>query len=198
MSLNEDQAIELSKSIALYPEFHLTGFERGKGITQEEAIESARQLGTGLVVAGYVERDGDDFFSSAIVVDGNKGSFNVRKSEPWGRSEGSWLSGSHHPPAPVDLTIGKTLILLCVDAFETRYGARKWAREIWGGMGVEWVIVPSYWEGDIDQYLIKRGVWRLARALGARWMVSDWFHGMRYWWGGVGGRWVAVRVRVVG
>jgi len=147
MDLNEDQAIELSKSIALFPEFHLTGFERGNGITQEEAIERARELGEGLVVAGYVERDGDDFYSSATVVDGDKGSFNIRKSEPWGRSEGSWLSGSGHPPAPIDLSIGKTLVILCADAFETRYGARKRAIEIRGGMGIEWLIVPSYWGG---------------------------------------------------
>ena len=35
MNLTEDQAIELSRSIALFPEFHLTGFERGRGITRE-------------------------------------------------------------------------------------------------------------------------------------------------------------------
>ena len=38
MALNEDQAIELSKSIALFPEFHLTGFEKHKGITREADI----------------------------------------------------------------------------------------------------------------------------------------------------------------
>jgi len=108
----------------------------------------------------------------------------VRKSEAWGRAEKSWMSGSGHPPAPIDLSIGKTLVILCADAFESRYGARRRAMGIWGDIGVEWVMVPSYWERGIDEFLIRRGVRRLARALGARWMVNDAFHGRRYWWGG--------------
>jgi len=134
------------------------------------------------VVAGYVEQAGDEFYSSAIMLDGDNGPFNVRKSEPWGRGEKSWLSGSGHPPPVLDLSIGRTSVILCVDAFESRYGARKMAQGTWGGMGVEWVLVPSYWERGIDEFLILRGVRRLARALGARWVVSDAFHGMRFWW----------------
>jgi predicted amidohydrolase len=149
MALNEDQVLSLSKHITLLPEYHLTGYEKGKGIIQEEAAELACELGDGVIVAGYVERAGDEFYSSAILLDGDNRPLNIRKSEPWGRSEKRRLSGSGHPPAPIDLSIGKTLVILCADAFESRYGARKMAQEAWGGMGVEWVLVPSYWESGL-------------------------------------------------
>jgi len=181
MALSDDQAIKLSESITLVPEYHLTGYEKGTGITQDEAMGLARELGAGVVVAGYVEKAGDRFYSSAIVLDGDNGPFNVRKSEAWGSSEKSWMSGSGHPPPVLDLSIGKTLVIICVDAFESRFGARKVARGLWSE--VDWVLVPSYWPSDIDTYLIKRGVWRLARAVGnAKWIVADASHGLRCSW----------------
>jgi|LSQX01.1.fsa_nt_gb hypothetical protein len=48
-----------------------------------------------VVVAGYVERDGNGFCSSAIVVGRGGSIHNIRKSEPWGRTERKWLTGSH-------------------------------------------------------------------------------------------------------
>ena len=81
----------------------------------------------------------------------------------------------------LELSVGRTLVIICVDAIESRYGAKQVARKWWSD--VDWVLVPSYWPSDIDTYLIKRGVWRLARAVGdARWIVSDAFHGVRCWW----------------
>ena len=131
MALNEDQVMSLSKHITLLPQYHLTGYENGKGITQEEAMELACGLGDGVVVSGYVEQDGDRFYSSAIVLDGDNGLLNVRESEPWGRSEKSWMSGSHHPPPALDLSIGRTLVILCVDAFGSRFGPREVVRGLW-------------------------------------------------------------------
>ncbi|MHA1217012.1 MAG: hypothetical protein ACTSPX_06815, partial [Candidatus Thorarchaeota archaeon] len=146
-------------------------------------VELVRELGDGVVIAGYVEKAGDQFYSSAIVLDGDNSPFNVRKSEPWGRREKSWLSGSGHAPPVLDLSIGKTLVIICVDAFESRFGAKQVARGIWGDDCIDWVLAPSYWPSDIDTYLIKRGVWRLARAVGgAKWIVSDAFHGVRCSW----------------
>lgn len=179
MPPNADQTIRPSQSITLLPEFHLTGFHRGSGITRAQAEDIAQALPGGVVVAGYVENDNGRFHSSAIVLDGLGGIHHVRKSAPWGRSERCWMSGSGHAPPVLELAIGRTIVILCVDAFESRFGATHRAQGLWGNRDVEWVLVPSCWQGDIHRYLIKRGVWRLARAVGgARWMVFDKHHGL--------------------
>ena len=78
MILHESRATTLSRSIALFPEYHLTGCERGRGITQDEPMHRGSQLGDGVVIAGYVGRDEDDFFSSAIVLDGDGDPFSTQ------------------------------------------------------------------------------------------------------------------------
>lgn len=178
MPLNNGQPTSVSQLITLLPEFHLTGFHKGSGITQAQAEDIAQALPGGVVVAGYVEEDDGRFYSSAIVLDGLGGIHHVRKSAPWGRSERSWMSGSGHAPPVLELAIGRTIVILCVDAFETRFGATHRAQETWGSSGIDWVLVPSCWPNDIHRYLIRRGVWRLARAVGgAQWMVRDKHHG---------------------
>ena len=169
--------------ITLLPEYHLTGFSKENALTQSEAAEMASSLPGRVVVAGYVEEDNSLFYSSAIVVDENGSVYNVRKSEPWGRKEKSWLSGSGHAPPALELSIGRTIVLICRDAFETHYGAKKVAQAEWGSRGIEWVLVPSHWKSGIHKLLIKRGVWRLARAVGgAEWIVSDSYHGIIKSW----------------
>lgn len=55
----------------------------------------------------------------------------------------------------------------------------KRAQAEWGSSGIDWVLVPSHWRSGIHQLLIKRGVRRLARAMGgAEWIVSDTYHGV--------------------
>lgn len=169
--------------ITLLPEFHLTGFTPEEAITPSQAAEIVSPLPGDVVVAGYVERDNNSFYSSAIVVDRGGSIHNIRKSEPWGRKEKSWLTGSHCAPPLLELSIGLTIVVICRDAFESRYGARKRAQAEWGSNGIEWVLVPSHWQSGIDEFLIRRGVWRLARAVGdAKWMVSDTFHGVIKSW----------------
>jgi predicted amidohydrolase len=168
--------------ITLLPEFHLTGFSQDNALTRSQAAEMASSL-PGVVVAGYVEKHGSSFYSSAIVVDENGSVYNVRKSEPWGRKEKSWLTGSHCAPPILELSIGKTIVIICRDAFETHYGARKVAQAEWGSRGIDWVLVPSHWKSGIHKLLIKRGVWRLARAVGgAEWIVSDTYNGLIKSW----------------
>jgi predicted amidohydrolase len=145
---------------------------------QPQAAEMAFSLPGQVVVAGYVERHGSSFYSSAIVVDEDGSVHNVRKSEPWGNSEKVWMSGSGHAPFVLDLSIGRTLVILCADAFETRYGAKHRAEQIWGHEKIDWVLVPSHWQKSFEDMLIRRGVLRLVRALGnPQWVVSDTYHG---------------------
>jgi predicted amidohydrolase len=161
-------------SITLLPEFHLTGLPPEKAITPSQAAEMVSPLPGDVIVAGYVEQDNGLFYSSAIVVDRGGSIHNIRKSEPWGRTEKEWLTGSHCAPPALELSIGPTIVILCADAFETRFGARNRAQAEWGSSGIEWVLVPSSWKRNIDKLLIKRGVWRLARAVGgAKWIVCD-------------------------
>lgn len=79
MPLSDKQAMNMAEDIVVLLEYHLTGYEKGKGITQEEAAGLARELGDGVVIAGYFEQAGDEFYSSAIVLDGDNGPFNVRR-----------------------------------------------------------------------------------------------------------------------
>jgi predicted amidohydrolase len=170
-------------SITLLPEYHLTGFSQEKAIMQHQAAEMASCLPGKVVVAGYVEKHGNSFYSSAIVVEKNGSVYNVRKSEPWGSKEKSWLTGSHCAPSVLELSIGPTLVVICRDAFETHYGARKRAIAEWGSRGIDWVLVPSHWKSGIHKLLIKRGVRRLARAVGeAEWIVSDSYNGLIKSW----------------
>lgn len=165
-------------TITLLPEFHLTGFSQQEAITQSDAAILAEGYDGQVVVAGYVERMGNDFYSSAIVRDEDGSIYNVRKSEPWGNSEKAWISGSGHAPFVLDLSIGRTLVIICADAFETRYGARHKAQQLWGHEKIEWVLVPSHWQKSFEDMLIRRGVLRLVRALGnPEWIVSDTYHG---------------------
>jgi predicted amidohydrolase len=169
--------------ITLLPEFHLTGFSQQEAITQSDAAILAEAYDGQVVIAGYVEKENGLFFSSAIVLDENGSVYNVRKSEPWGSKEKSWLTGSHCAPSVLELSIGPTLVVICRDAFETHYGARKRAIAEWGSRGIDWVLVPSHWKSGIHKLLIKRGVWRLARAVGgAEWIVSDTYNGLIKSW----------------
>ena len=169
---------ETMTSITLLPEYHLTGFSQQKAITQSEAAEMATENDGQVVIAGYVEKMGNDFYSSAIVLDEDGSIHNVRKSEPWGNSEKIWMSGSGHAPFVLDLSIGPTLVLICADIFESRYGSKKRAQQLWGHEKIDWVLVPSHWQNSFGDMLIRRGVLRLVRALGnPKWIVNDTYHG---------------------
>jgi predicted amidohydrolase len=165
-------------TITLLPEFHLTGFSQQEAITQSDATILAEAYDGQVMVAGYVERHGSSFYSSAIVVDENGSIYNVRKSGPWGNAEKAWMSGSGHAPFVLDLSIGRTLVIICADAFETRYGAKYRAEQVWGHERIDWVLVPSHWQKSFEDMLIRRGVLRLVRAVGnPQWVVSDTYHG---------------------
>jgi len=45
--MTDDEAIKLSESITLLPEYHLTGYDKGKSTTQDEAAELASVYGHG-------------------------------------------------------------------------------------------------------------------------------------------------------
>ena len=180
-SVSDNGITEISGGMQVFPEYYLTGFSPQNAISQQTATHLAEGLGDGLVIAGYVERDGDDFFSSAIVVDVDGNSYNVQKSESWGQSE-DWLSDGSGPQL-LKLSIGNTLVLLCADAFENRFGARYKAQEMWGESSVDWVVVPSAWEKGIEKFLVKRGLWRLSRAVGnPKWVISDVYNDVLYSW----------------
>ena len=178
MNLKASRPLTLWSPITLLPEFHFTGFSQQEAITQSDAAILAKGYDGQVVIAGYVERIGNDFYSSAIVLDENGSIYNVRKSGPWGNSEKAWMSGSGHAPFVLDLSIGRTLVIICADAFETRYGARHRAEQLWGREKIDWVLVPSHWQKSFEDMLIRRGVLRLVRALGnPEWIVSDTYHG---------------------
>ena len=60
----------MTKDIGLLAEYHLTGYEKSTGISRDEAVQLARELGDGVVVAEYVEKAGDRSRSRALCLMG--------------------------------------------------------------------------------------------------------------------------------
>ena len=87
---------------------------------------------------------------------------------------------SNEIPSIHDLSIGKTLVILCNDAFELKFGKIKYAKQLWGDQNVDLIVVISYWENGIDEFLVGRGVKRLAKAVQCeKWILRDHFNGFR-------------------
>lgn len=148
--------------------------------TPKTAYEKIRNdYNDDVIICGYSEIDVFDFYSSALIVDKNE-YYSTRKTEPWGRVEGKIYQPSSQIPKVYDLSIGKTLVLLCNDAFEVQFGKVTYSGELWGEGNIDLIVVISHWENGIDEFLVDRGIKRLAKGTKCdKWILCDTFNGFR-------------------
>jgi predicted amidohydrolase len=164
----------------IFPEFYLGGFPPNMYLTPKAAYDKIREdYDDEIIIAGYSEINLLNFYSSALIIDGDN-YYSTRKTEPWGRMEKKLYQSSSEIPKVYDLSIGKTLVLLCNDAFEVKFGKVTYSEELWGTSNIDLIVVVSHWENGIDEFLIKRGVKRLAKGTECnRWILCDTFNGFR-------------------
>ena len=172
---------KLNNNLLIYPEFCLGGFPPKQFYTQYEAFKLIRSRhldSNGVIISGYSETEGFNTYSSAIIVDGDN-YYNSRKMEPWGRGEKSIYNPTNEVPSIFSTSIGNILTIICNDAFETRLGQVKKSEEIWGENVVDLLVIVSYWENGIEEFLVDRGIKRMAKGLNCgNWVLCDNFNGV--------------------
>jgi len=102
------------KNILIFPEYHLTDFPPQVPLLKQEAhniLSGYEKYGFDVLISGYVETENKKNFSSCIVIDGEK-TFNVRKIHVH-KDEQSIITPSKEMKRPIDLSIGRTLIIIC-------------------------------------------------------------------------------------
>jgi len=153
------------------PEYGLTDYCQNKAINFEEAKRKINNIGRN-VVAGYVERDGEQFYSAIAVKIGDS-YFNIRKSKRW-REE--FVNDSNELPFVAELPDwGKTLILICYDV--KRFSEIDMRKEI-GDRSIDTLFVLSYWKNNFD--ILLDCVKRVEQSLKIKKIIcSDYFHGFQ-------------------
>ena len=166
--------------LKIFPEYHLGGYPPKGFYNQETAYQKMKdEAQDSIVIFGYSEIHSLDLYSSALIIDGDT-YYNTRKSEPWGALEKKIYDFSDEIPAIHDLSIGKTLVVLCNDAFESNFGKQKYSKELWGNEEIDLIVIISYWKNGIDKFLINRGIKRLAKGTDCnKWILRDHFNGFR-------------------
>ena len=102
------------KNILVFPEYHLTDFPPQTPLTMQEAYEllmAYEKHGFDVLISGYVERENNNNFSSCIVIDDGK-THNIRKVRPY-KDEEKFISPSTDKKNTIDLSIGKSLFIIC-------------------------------------------------------------------------------------
>jgi predicted amidohydrolase len=102
------------KSVLILPEYHLTDFPPQIALTSEEAygiLKEYEKYGFDVLISGYVERENDKNYSSVLFIDDGK-THNVRKSHLYS-DEQEIISPNEAPRRSVELSIGKTLLVIC-------------------------------------------------------------------------------------
>jgi len=162
----------------IFPEFYLGGFPSKMFCSSLTAYQKMCDKHTDdIVVFGYSEMDGLKFYSSAMVVDGNE-YCSVRKTEPWGKIEKKIYQPWAEIPPVLKLSIGNVLVLLCNDAFEVKFGKIAYSQELWSKENLDLIIIISNWENGIEEFLINRGIKRIAKGTGCeKWILCDSFNG---------------------
>ncbi len=153
------------------PEYGLTDYCQNKAINFEEAKRKINNIGKN-AVAGYVERDGEQFYSAVTVKIGDS-YFNIRKSKRW-REE--FVNDSNELPFVAELPDwGKTLILICYDV--KRFSEIDMRKEI-GDRSIDSLFVLSYWKNNFN--ILLDCVKRVEQSLKIKKIIcSDYFHGFQ-------------------
>lgn len=117
-----------NRNVLIFPEYHLTDFPPQFELTQQEAYELLNvygKYGFGLLIAGYVEKDDGQLFSSCLVLDDGK-TYNIRKRFPY-KDETEVISPGAMIDTPIGLSIGLSYFLLCHDLTAVLGGNEKTA-----------------------------------------------------------------------
>ena len=140
----------MTKDIGLLPEYDLTGYEKSKGISRDEAVQLARELGAGVVVGGYVEKAGDRSRSRALCLMGMT-------------AHSTFANPDHGEEARRAGCRGVIILRLHL----TYLSGGRWSSSAWMHSGAD--LGPEKWLGDCGRTLIEsllqtpveeRGAWR--------------------------------------
>jgi predicted amidohydrolase len=101
------------KKVLLLPEFELTDYPTKHPLSVKKASQIVGQFDANIKIAGFVEKNLSRLYSTCIVVDGTNVHV-VRKYIP-SKTERDVLDPSFERPSFMNLSIGKTIILLCSD-----------------------------------------------------------------------------------
>ena len=104
------------QKVLIFPEYHLTDFPPQIELSQLQAYELLKEykrFGFDVLIAGYVEKERGELFSSCLVLDKGK-IFNVRKQFPY-KDEGTIITAGAAINTPIELSIGLSYFFLCND-----------------------------------------------------------------------------------
>lgn len=105
-----------NKNILIFPEYHLTDFPPQVKMSLDEAYNTLiayKNFGFDIYIAGYVEENEGNLFSSCLIIDGGN-TFNVRKRYPY-NEENEIITAWHEANFPLELSIGRSYFFLCND-----------------------------------------------------------------------------------
>lgn len=135
--------------LVVLPELAVTGYaprhfgleragqETLSGQTVATLLDLSAELGV-VVVCGVPERDDDQWWNSAVVVDGGELVGRYRKAHLWG-AEKEWMTAADQPPLVLDTSVGRVGIMICYDL-----EFPEWAR-LAAEAGAEILAVPANW-----------------------------------------------------
>ena len=135
------------KTILLMPEYELTDYPPINPLTQEEAAERIQGLDADITIAGFVESSAGKLFSSCIVLE-ERNIHIIRKNKPY-TTEVDIICESVDIPPVLDLSLGKTIILICSDAI--LFGEEDAYLQNWNAVGVEIAILVSAWKHNFGK-----------------------------------------------
>ena len=103
------------KSLVLYPEYHLTDFPPRIAYRQSEVEAILRIINAkaDIIVSGYVEGDGNEQYSSCLIIDGDR-VFNIRKKHPYS-DEIDIISNGNPEFILLPLSVGESCFFVCND-----------------------------------------------------------------------------------
>lgn len=153
------------------PEYGLTDYCQNEAIGFNEAKQKVNNIGEN-VVAGYVEREGDRFYSAAVIKADNS-YWNIRKSKRW-REE--FVNDSNESPTIIELSDwGKTMILICYDV--KSFSEIDIRKEI-GDRSIDALFVLSYWKNNFD--ILLDYIKHIEQSLKIKKVIcSDYFYGLQ-------------------
>ena len=153
------EAVGLGAQLVIFPECALTGYcfeslkeavpfaESADGPSANAIAEACRETGAH-AVAGFIERDGQEFYNAAMIVGPNGLVSSYRKVHLPFIGIDRFLTPGDRPFTVVDLPFGKVGVNICYDAsFPEAARALKL-------LGAELIILPTNWPG---------GAWRTAK-----------------------------------
>ena len=135
------------KTILLMPEYELTDYPPANPLTHEEAAEQIQVSDADITIAGFVESSAGKLYSSCIVSE-EKNIHIIRKNKPY-TTEVDIISDSVDITPVLDLSIGKTIILICSDAI--LFGENDIFLYEWKTAGVEVAILVSAWKHNFGK-----------------------------------------------